>query len=94
MGFFKSALTKVGNEAKQQAIKPFISALPLPNSLPSFLVSVNGSESQACPLTGTTSVWPDNITPPSTEGPILQCKEALVFSSLGTRVVAIPKGSI
>ena len=94
MGFFKSAFVKVGSVAKQQAIYPFISALPLANSLPSFFTRVKGSVSHAWPFTGTTSVCPDNITPPSTAGPILQCKEALVSSLFGTKVVATPKDSI
>ena len=59
MGFFKSAFVKVGSVAKQQAIYPFISALPLANNLSPFFTRVKGSVSQTWPSTGTTSVCPD-----------------------------------
>ena len=71
-----------------------MSALPLANNLPSFFTSINGSVCQSWPSTGTTSVCPDNITPPSIAGPILQCNEAFVSSLLGTNVVSTPKVSI
>src|SRR5690554_5205480 len=85
----------LGMLCKQIVRKPLISHVPLPYKFPSPLsISLHGSVTQACPSTGTTSVCPDNITPPSTAGPIRQCKEAFVPLSLGTKVVVISNDSI
>jgi hypothetical protein len=54
---------------KRQCVKPFMSQAPRPKSFPSRSVSVQGSVLQAWPSTGTTSVWPDRMTPPSISGP-------------------------
>ena len=57
--------------------KLFMSAVPRPYILPLALVAVKGLVSQCWPSTGTTSVWPESITPPSTLGPIVAKRLAL-----------------
>ena len=45
--------------------------------------SANGSPLQAWPSTGTTSVWPERTTPPSTCGPMVAISAALSPAALG-----------
>ena len=49
--------------------------------------STQGSLDHGCPSTGTTSVWPDRTTPPSTAGPIIAIRFDFVPSAFGTRRV-------
>jgi len=76
------ALTSAGTNASTQAIYPFMSAVPRPNSLPSRSVSVNGGRLQGCPSTGTTSVCPDSTIPGSSTGPMLANRLALLRCAL------------
>ena len=43
-----------------------------------------------CPSTGTTSVWPERTTPPSTIGPMVAISAALSPAALGARQIATP----
>ncbi len=72
------AARKPGTAARQQATKPFMSAVPRPISRPSLRRMRNGSALQAWPSTGTTSTWPDSAMPPGPAGPIVACRFALV----------------
>ena len=55
----------------------FMSAEPRPYRRPPRSVSVNGSLVQASPATGTTSEWPDSITPGRSSGPMVANRLAL-----------------
>ena len=71
IGVVRLAATISGTHSNTQAMNPFISALPRPKTLSSIGSRTNGSLAQRCPSTGTTSVCPDNMTPPSSAGPIV-----------------------
>ena len=67
-----------------------MSQAPRPYSLPSRSTSVNGSVSQAWPVTGTTSVWPDSAMPPTPAGPMVANRFAFCPSGVGTRTLSTP----
>ncbi len=60
-----------GARANAAAMKPFMSEVPRPKSLPPRSTTVKGSVSQGWPSTGTTSVWPDSTMPPAMSGPMV-----------------------
>ena len=64
-----------------------MSQVPRPYSRPSRSVSTHGSLDHGWPSTGTTSVWPERTTPPSTAGPMVAIRLDLVPSAFGTRRV-------
>ncbi len=70
-GRFSGFAWKSGIAARQDATKPFMSQAPRAYSLPPSPRSVNGSELQAWPSTGTVSTWPDKATPPADCGPTI-----------------------
>ena len=80
-GVRSPARAKRGAASSTQAMNPFMSAAPRAYRRPSRSVSTNGSELQACPATGTTSEWPDSISPGRSSGPIVANRLALPGSS-------------
>ena len=55
-GRANGAASMVGTRAQTDAMKPFMSAEPRPNSRSSRTLAWNGSRVHSCPSTGTTSV--------------------------------------
>ncbi|KAF5225924.1 hypothetical protein ECC02_000853 [Trypanosoma cruzi] len=69
IGFARFILRSSGARDMHTAMNPFMSHVPRPYSFPSRSVSVNGSLFHFCPSTGTTSVWPERMMPPSVTPP-------------------------
>ena len=83
------AAAKSGAVARTAAMNPFISQVPRPYNSPSASRMRNGSEDQSWSATGTTSLWPDSTMPPSSFGPMVANRLALLpISSTITRVSA------
>lgn len=94
IGSRRRARSTDGTSASDAAMKPFMSHVPRPYSLPSRTSGANGSLLQRCPSTGTTSVWPDSTippcTPPSAAGTVAN-RLALSRPSLYDRCVCRPR---
>ena len=90
IGTLSAAALNSGTCASASAQNPFMSTAPRPNALPSATRSVNGSEVQLWPATGTTSVCPERTTPPIPAGPMVATSAALSPAAFGRRRDATP----
>ena len=82
-----------GTTTGEQAWKPFMSAVPRPNSFPFRRNISNGAVIQSCPAAGTTSVCPERTVPPSTSGPMVASRFAFSPRSSVLSNTLTPKGS-